>query len=296
MAELLPVGLHLVAAMPGPGPVGASWRGLTQTPLRSAGWALRELGPLPGRLYLPPTARLNVILTAVPAVGIAVSKFQKQTPVYFAKTKSFYSALAHGSLPAPPEWSGWGGRGDRSHPLGSPHFLGFPRRGFCSWCGRRWVWIIPGPCGHRLVFLQQGEPSSRTGSAPLGVHRGPALSTDHRVRLVSWGPAANRWPGGDPARGSGTWPWAVPRSPWDQADRGQSCVPRTAQLGARGTWRPSPLGTRTGHLWLPKNEEGLEAQAPAPAPGGRHPNPAPENETPQPRPPSAVTGRGQQCP
>lgn len=76
------MGLHLVAAMPGPGPVGASWRGLTQTPLHGAGWAPKNgppcpaisTSPRPPPPALPPTARLNGILAAVPDEGAPGSR------------------------------------------------------------------------------------------------------------------------------------------------------------------------------------------------------------------------------
>lgn len=188
MAELLPVGLHLVAAMPGPGPVGASWRGLTQTPLRSAGWAPRELGPLPGRLYLPPRTPYRLCPHgqterhphSSARGGHCRKQVQKRTPVYFAKTKSFYSALARGSLPAPPEWSGWGGRGDRSHPLGEPPLSGFSQAGLLLP-----VWAEVGLDHSRTMWPQTHvPPTGRTrlenGVCTLG--RSKRTSFVHRLQ------------------------------------------------------------------------------------------------------------------
>lgn len=179
--QLFPVGLHVAAALPGPGPVGASRRGLTQTPLHGASWAPREWAPLPGRLYspwrppwlCPPTASLNVILTAVPDEGApghgwhCCEQVQKQTLVCFTKIKGFYSALAWGSLPTPLEWSGWGRRGDRSHPLGeeAPPFWVFAGR--AAPVRARWPWIIPGvSVPQTLCSSRRVSPARERGLHP----------------------------------------------------------------------------------------------------------------------------------
>lgn len=104
---------------------------------------------------------MRALQEAAPGRGWHCRKqVQKRTLVYFAKIKSFCSALACGSLPATPEWSGWGRRGDRSHPLREKApFSGFSQEELLLSCGRRWVWIIPGTSvPWILVFLQQSEP------------------------------------------------------------------------------------------------------------------------------------------
>lgn len=142
-------------------------------PQRMGAPARPSLLPLAPPMALPPTASLNVILTAVPDEGApghgwhCCEQVQKQTLVCFAKIKGFYSALAWGSLPTPLEWSGWGRRGDRSHPLGeeAPPFWVFAGR--AAPMRARWPWIIPGvSVPQTLCSSRRVSPARERGLHP----------------------------------------------------------------------------------------------------------------------------------